>query len=68
MHEQVTRIDKEGLDYTRQGLKDQKIELPPDAKALNADPEPEKLSSEAVEYTTKLQIDRRFEVVLQSDD
>lgn len=43
-------------------------ELPPDAKALNTDPDPRKLNSEAVEYATKSQIHIRFEVVLQSDD
>ena len=44
------------------------IELPPGTKAFSAHPEPELLNSEAVEFASKLQIDRRFEVLLQSDD
>jgi len=41
------------------------ITLPPSARVLRADPEPAKQEQDAIEYATRLRVDRRFEVVLE---
>jgi len=44
------------------------IELRPGMKVVHARPEPTEVGPEGVEYTTRLQLDRRFELILRAAD